>query len=413
MKQNDWTSRLRERLAHREASVPDGLWDKIDARLDAADCKRRKAVPVRKAVWACAAAAAIAVLVVVGLSVNKDTIDNNAAMVARLGGGVAARRAAAPNCGGFMPQVYAARVASVVAKAVDGGTSVCGDGDGCATAAATDSMASESGLRPSAEAEQAQSQSVRQGTALVPDRQHKRTPRQPAYMAQADGMGTRRRAQWSVGAHAEGLTMGCDNVQRPLAAAYKASFMASADGLMRSPVTPQASQSYAAQMANYSEAKHHSHPVSVGLSVVCAITDRWALTTGVVYTQASSDFVRSVGRDDIVESQRLHYVGIPLGVKYKVWGNRSVQVYGATGGQADINVAATLTSGDISEKTDKDRVQFSVSAAAGVQYNIIPQVGVYAEPGVKYYFDNKSSVETVFKDKKCNFNLQLGLRFNF
>ena len=34
MKQNDWTSKLHERLADQEATVPDGLWDKIATRLD-------------------------------------------------------------------------------------------------------------------------------------------------------------------------------------------------------------------------------------------------------------------------------------------------------------------------------------------------------------------------------------------
>ena len=34
MKQNDWTSKLHERLDGHKATVPDGLWDKIATRLD-------------------------------------------------------------------------------------------------------------------------------------------------------------------------------------------------------------------------------------------------------------------------------------------------------------------------------------------------------------------------------------------
>lgn len=60
----------------------------------------------------------------------------------------------------------------------------------------------------------------------------------------------------------------------------------------------------------------------------------------------------------------------------------------------------------------RDRMQWSVNGSVGAQYDFIPQLGLYVEPGVKYYFDNGSKIENAFKDKKTNFNLQLGLRWN-
>ena len=39
-------------------------------------------------------------------------------------------------------------------------------------------------------------------------------------------------------------------------------------------------------------------------------------------------------------------------------------------------------------------------------------LSIYAEPGVAYYFDNKSSLRTIYQEKPFNFNLNLGLRFN-
>ena len=61
---------------------------------------------------------------------------------------------------------------------------------------------------------------------------------------------------------------------------------------------------------------------------------------------------------------------------------------------------------------DRDDVQWSVNAAAGAQYDVIPQLGVYVEPGVKYYIDNGSAIENYFKDKPVSFSLQVGLRLN-
>ena len=60
----------------------------------------------------------------------------------------------------------------------------------------------------------------------------------------------------------------------------------------------------------------------------------------------------------------------------------------------------------------RDRWQFSLRGGLGVEYDIIPQLGIYVEPGVKYYFDNGSRVQSFFKDKPTNFNLQVGLRWN-
>ena len=57
-------------------------------------------------------------------------------------------------------------------------------------------------------------------------------------------------------------------------------------------------------------------------------------------------------------------------------------------------------------------MQWSIGAKAGVQYNLNTLLSIYVEPGCSYYFDDHSSLETVFKDKVFDFNLNLGLRFS-
>ena len=57
--------------------------------------------------------------------------------------------------------------------------------------------------------------------------------------------------------------------------------------------------------------------------------------------------------------------------------------------------------------------QFSLTAAVGAQYNIGRHVGVYVEPGVSYYFDDGSSLQTIRKDKPCLFSLQAGFRLSY
>ena len=159
-------------------------------------------------------------------------------------------------------------------------------------------------------------------------------------------------------------------------------------------------------------AKHHA-PVSVGLQVAFGIAPRLSLSTGMVYTRTSSDFYPYAPSSNYNVHQVLHYVGIPVGLNYEFWQSGGFHAYVMAGAEADYNVKNdTEEEGVKKENAKRDRVQFSGKASLGAQYDITPKVGLYIEPGAKYYFDNGSHVENTFKDKKLNFNLQFGLRFN-
>ena len=168
----------------------------------------------------------------------------------------------------------------------------------------------------------------------------------------------------------------------------------------------------AIQRNQQGNAKHHA-PVSVGLQVAFGIAPRLSLSTGLVYTRTSSDFYPYASSSSYNVHQVLHYVGIPVGLNYEFWQSGGFHAYVMAGAEADYNVKNdTEEEGVKKEDAKRDRVQFSGKASLGAQYDITPKVGLYIEPGAKYYFDNGSHVENTFKDKKLNFNLQFGLRFN-
>ena len=168
----------------------------------------------------------------------------------------------------------------------------------------------------------------------------------------------------------------------------------------------------AIQRNQQGNAKHHA-PVSVGLQVAFGIAPRLSLSTGMVYTRTSSDFYPYAPGSSYNVQQVLHYVGIPVGLNYEFWQSGGFHAYVMAGAEADYNVKNdTEEEGVKKENAKRDRVQFSGKASLGAQYDITPKVGLYIEPGAKYYFDNGSHVENTFKDKKLNFNLQFGLRFN-
>ena len=165
-------------------------------------------------------------------------------------------------------------------------------------------------------------------------------------------------------------------------------------------------------LANHEERQNFYQPISFGLSVNIPISSKFSVSTGVVYTRLSSDFT-SIANSLVYErQQKLHYVGIPLTVQYNVWQWYGLNVYATAGGQADFNVKAYMTTEGTETKLEKDNLQWSVNAALGVQYNFIPQLGIYVEPGIKHYFDNGSHIQNYFKYRPTNFNLQIGLRLN-
>lgn len=168
----------------------------------------------------------------------------------------------------------------------------------------------------------------------------------------------------------------------------------------------------ALQKSPQGKAKHHA-PVSVGMQIAFGVAPRLSLSTGVVYTRTSSEFYPYAPNNDYNVHQVLHYVGIPVGLNYELWRSGGFHAYVMAGAEAAYNVKNdTDEDGTRKQDAKRDRVQFSGKASLGAQYDISPSVGLYIEPGAKYYFDNGSDIENTFKDKKLNFNLQFGLRFN-
>ena len=403
MKQEDWTGQMRRRLADRETPAPDDLWEKIEMRLDAAAPKpvlKPRYTIRRIAMWSASAAAVAALLVAVGYQANVDTIEQLAANTPKT---------AAPNA---EPRLVAASNSRSTENAAPhtraAYNEVAATDDVEAIATSNNQEAEERASVSLRKAESNQSASVARTEAHTPQYTVARA------MYAGDGKAVEPTSRWSIGVHTGGSMTDGNYANIPVARCANASMLddaytdnSSTDNNGYRPV------GNAALLSRYNETKHHAQPVSYGLSFGYALNNRLTLTTGVVYARAVTDFIRSSGNDNITETQRLHYIGVPLGVKYRVWGNRYIQTYATAGGQADFNVKATMTSGDVKTDVDCDNVQFSVNAAAGVQVDVVPHVGLYAEPGVKYYIDNKSAVATIFKDKPWAFNLQVGLRVEF
>ena len=426
MRQNDWTELLRQRLAESNADVPDGLWDKIEARLDNAEAESkqhslRRGRAAKLMAWAMAAAAAVAIFLVSVYNSNENSNElmarNGTArgMAESMDGNAGNKGTAYKRNSEHMSIAYrSATRYNHAANTHDGALLLYSNTEECRSNGNADSQqpdnAAQQQHEPSCTSDEPQSPNSTSDT---------HTPTSSnnllAYNANQTRHTARRNSQWSVGAHSDGVFGESNSYSQPLSAALLTASPSTCQdkhqqGCGNSQPDNTNGRQYPLLLARYSESKHHAKPISVGVTVAYSLNSRMAITSGLVYTQASADFATAAGNDNVVSTQKLHYVGVPIGLRYTIWANRYVRTYGAASAQADFNVAAKMTTANITTDIAKDRPQLSAGAAAGVQLNATPNLGIYAEPGVRYYFDNKSGVETIFKERPWAFNLQLGIR---
>ena len=163
---------------------------------------------------------------------------------------------------------------------------------------------------------------------------------------------------------------------------------------------------YLKRMDEIVDIKHHQ-PISFGLSVRKGLTKGFSVETGLTYTLLSSDVEMSGGNAMI--DQKLHYIGIPVRANWNFFDKDRFTLYVAAGGMIEKCVYGKLGS----EKQTVKPVQLSVAGAVGAQFNATKHVGIYVEPGVAYFFDDGSNVQTIRKETPCNFNIQAGVRFTY
>ena len=169
----------------------------------------------------------------------------------------------------------------------------------------------------------------------------------------------------------------------------------------------------------------HKIPVKVGLTARYNITGRLGLETGLTYSILSSSVKTGnseTGKNWSTGSQTLHYLGIPLNISFNILNSRYVNIYVTGGGMMEKSISGSIKTDEyvdgkfdrtLTTKISPKGLQWSVNAAAGIQANILPQLGFFVEPGVSHHFKNGSRVRSIYTDKPTDFSLGFGLRYSF
>lgn len=167
----------------------------------------------------------------------------------------------------------------------------------------------------------------------------------------------------------------------------------------------------------------HKMPVKIGASIRYDFNKFLGIESGLTYSFLSSDL--KTGEEGAVSSwskgvQSMHYLGIPLNLSFNIFSSRYFNAYVTAGGLMEKCVRGSLKTdeyldgkyhGSSSTTLKQKGLQWSVNGAAGIQVNILPQLGLYMEPGVSHHFSNNSKVRTIYSDKPTDFSLSFGLRY--
>lgn len=448
MKQ-DWTDTLKQKMAGYEERPSDELWAALSEKAGLQE-SRRKVIPVW--FWGLSAAAALMAGIFVVTKVNdksvnalggitadvavsepvdaavpepvertltEDMAEVKSAEAMSLADVAVGRKQEAAKVG-IKQEVKARKAKSaLIAEAVPVESSVSAVTEDV-TSVNTEEYAAEvtSENHDAREAATVESDTVEQSEpAMSWDEYLKETPSEKARARRSGG--------FSAGIVAGGAVGGNTSGSKPTAMVMGANPLAA--GVTKTDWIDKDSKASAIVYNQPEVQEEYSHkiPVKVGLTARYNITGRLGVETGLTYSILSSSVKTGnseTGKNWSTGSQTLHYLGIPLNISFNILNSRYVNIYVTGGGMMEKSISGSIKTDEyVDGKFDRTLttnispkgLQWSVNAAAGIQANILPQLGFFVEPGVSHHFKNGSRVRSIYTDKPTDFSLGFGLRYSF
>lgn len=447
MKQ-DWTDTLKQKMAGYEERPSDELWAALSERAGLQE-SRRKVIPVW--FWGLSAAAALMAGIFVVTKVNDKSVNALGGITAdvavsepvdaevsepvertlpeelaemkseeamSLADVAVGRKQEAAKVG--IKQMVKARKAksALIAEAVPVESSVSAVAEDVTSVNAEEQAEVPSENHDAREAATVESDTVEQSEpAMSWDEYLKETPSEKARAKRSGG--------FSAGILAGGAVGGNTSGSKPTAMVMGANPLAA--GVTKTDWIDKDSKASAIVYNQPEVQEEYSHkiPVKVGLTARYNITGRLGVETGLTYSILSSSVKTGnseTGKNWSTGSQTLHYLGIPLNISFNILNSRYVNIYVIGGGMMEKSISGSIKTDEyVDGKFDRTLttnispkgLQWSVNAAAGIQANILPQLGFFVEPGVSHHFKNGSRVRSIYTDKPTDFSLGFGLRYSF
>ena len=164
----------------------------------------------------------------------------------------------------------------------------------------------------------------------------------------------------------------------------------------------------------------HRLPLTFGLSVNKMLHNRWAIGSGLQYTQLYSETQAGNTFAWVQQTQRLHYLGIPIRATwYPVKTNR-LAVYTSAQAMMELPIGSTCqekttVNGNLisTKRLELDpSIQWSIGLGIGLEYRLTPVIGLYAEPSLNYFFNTGDGIDTYRTAHPFTFSVPIGIRIS-
>jgi hypothetical protein len=429
----DWTEQLKRKLEGHKMPPPEGLWEDITKQMGFSSEPVRKPTAIKRLYWVAAAA----ILALVGFFVFQNGNDNEQPLQAE----VSSQQPDSPQLVSTQPApeqsaselpvsgpsdsehtVPQQSASHPILALVQTQTSSRHDEANQQETTAepiseeTESMLPEPAVPSSSENQQTEPSQTQK---KQPHQENRIQELPDEWLTERSSLASSR--QWSIGVNASGGLLAANTFQRTdRLYSQHGTFTYNGD---KSPTGPagwaygepeKGSDNYQGYyfVNNYSYtlteyvSKHHL-PIRFGLSVQYQLNNHLALHSGISYTYLYSEFSIPLYQN-LSYDQKLHYLGIPLGVTWQLWSTNRFHFYLSGGAMVEKCVRADVDGSSVSKKP----WQWSVAAAAGAEYTFIPQLGVYLEPSLGYYFDDGTSLEHYYKEHSLVPSIMFGLRLH-
>ena len=173
----------------------------------------------------------------------------------------------------------------------------------------------------------------------------------------------------------------------------------------------------------YDSVAHHHRPLTVALMLNRRLGDgHWMLGAGLSYQRMTSDMLSGNTYVTLSQHQVVQYVGLPVSLSWHYPLGRRFSTYLSLSTAVSLPLRSTLESVYIIDGQSYEpaterlhpAVQWSAGMGIGLQFNLTPHVGFFAEPGLHYHFNNgNDDVKTWDTEHPLDFNIPLGLRISF
>ena len=163
-------------------------------------------------------------------------------------------------------------------------------------------------------------------------------------------------------------------------------------------------------------------PLSVGIGFKYYVADKWAVGTGLRYTNLSrtfvGDYIDADGfptRETDIDNQQ-HWLGVPLNLYFDIITRGNWRVTSFMGGSAeyllDNYMRIHSSPSDISYHQGPAPIQWSCSVGVGVEFRVSPHIGIFLDPSFRYYMGTEHQPRSIRTIQPLRFDVEAGLRFS-